>query len=314
MSLPTLTSVRDLTINIGQIPILVRTDNAAFAHMLADRYGEFVTSDPSPAVMELEVRLIQEAELGGGDAEFGEDPDADVSVHLESGRWVMERGDFHAEWDLQCRRGWVRQTANPYSIDGVLRILHSLILAREGGLLVHAASAVRNGRAFVFAGISGTGKTTLARLAPPDVTLLTDEISYVKQVTGNREQGTGNGGQVIQNWEQGAGNGFLSPVTCNLSPAFSAFGTPFAGELARIGHKVQAPLAGVFLLQQGMENRLEPIREGQAVRELMRHVLFFAQDNELVHMIFQTVCDLVRRVPVRRLVFTPDARGWELIV
>ena len=96
-------------------------------------------------------------------------------------------------------------------------------------------------------------------------------------------------------------------------PAFQAFGTPFAGELARIGQKVRAPLATLFLLKQGPENRIEPVSEGQAARELLRHVLFFAQDEELVGMIFQTVCDFVRRVPVRRLVFTPDARVWELI-
>ena len=59
------------------------------------------------------------------------------------------------------------QSANPYSIDAALRIIHSLILARQGGLLVHAASAVRNGKAFLFAGVSGAGKTTISRLAPP---------------------------------------------------------------------------------------------------------------------------------------------------
>jgi hypothetical protein len=83
--------------------------------------------------------------------------------------------------------------------------------------------------------------------------------------------------------------------------------------LARIGQKVQAPLATLFLLQQGSENRIEPVSDGQAVRELMRHVLFFAQDAELVGMIFETVCEFVRRVPVRRLVFTKDASVWELI-
>jgi hypothetical protein len=98
-----------------------------------------------------------------------------------------------------------------------------------------------------------------------------------------------------------------------LTPSFSAVGTPFAGELARIGHKVQAPLAALFLLQQGPENRIELLGEAEAVRELLRHVLFFAQDEELVGMLFQTVCDFVKRVPVRRLVFTPEASVWELI-
>ncbi len=381
-----LTAIHELTLDIGEIPISVRTDNADFAGMLRDRYGEFVveselgTRDPGleknrtsdlglrTPVCELEVRLVEprlekdeeagleslesgvggEEEAGLGtretedvsrnpypvtripfpDSAVGPDPDVDVSVRVEAGRWIIERGDFRAEWDPESKRGWVRQTPNPYAIDGVLRILHSLILARSGGFLVHGASGVRNGRAFVFAGVSGTGKTTLARLAPPDVTLLTDEISYVRDSglgtrdsgkTETRDKGYGvrdTGNKETGDTESGIrGTGADSRVPSRESriPVFTAFGTPFAGELARIGEKVQAPLAALFLLKQGPENRIEPVSNAQAVRELMRHVLFFAHDQELVGMIFQTVCDFVKSVPVRRLVFTPDARVWEMI-
>ena len=50
------------------------------------------------------------------------------------GRWHLERGDFRAEWDPATRRGRIRQSANPYSIDTVLRIVHTLVLARRGRL------------------------------------------------------------------------------------------------------------------------------------------------------------------------------------
>ena len=106
---------------------------------------------------------------------------------------------------------------------------------------------------------------------------------------------------------------YPAPSAQHLAPAFTAFGTPFAGELAKIGQKMQAPLDTLFLLQQGPENRIEAVTEGQAVRELMRHILFFAHDPELVESVFQTVCDLVRRVPVKRLVFKKDASVWKLI-
>ena len=200
----------------------------------------------------------------------------------------------------------------------MLRILHSLILAREGGFLVHAASAVRNGRAFLFAGVSGAGKTTISRLAPPDVVLLTDEISYVRgsgfrsQESGVRSQKTRTG--TDSEFRNRADSEPPVPSPQPLAPAFEAFGTPFAGELARLGENLRAPLAALYLLDQGPENRVEPVSDAEAARELLQNILFFAQDEELVRMIFQTVCDFVRRVPVRRLVFTPDARVWELIV
>ena len=284
-----MTTAHELTIEIGEMPIRVRTDNAAFARMLEDRYGKFVNPRASHAVMELEIELIPPGRVS--DAE-------DAAVHREGARWIMERGDFRAEMDLESRRGRVRHSANPYSIDGVLRILHSLLLAREGGFLAHAASAIRHGRAFLFAGVSGAGKTTIARLAPPDVVLLTDEISYVRK---RRESG-------VSDPEPG----ILNPES--RFPAYEAFGTPFAGELARLGENLQAPVGELYLLVQGTENRIKDISVAEAARVLLRNILFFAQDPELVSLVFQSVLDFVSRVPVKRLTFAPDARVWELIV
>ena len=200
-------------------------------------------------------------------------------MRFEAGRWLIERGDLHAEWEPLSRHGRIVQSANPYSIDAALRIIHSLILAREGGLMVHAASAVRNGKAFLFAGVSGAGKTTISRLAPADATLLTDEISYLRR----------------------NGRGYV------------AYGTPFAGELAKLGENTQAPLAALYLLQKGPENTIEPVRASEAVHRLMENVLFFTHDPELVALVFESACDLVRHVPVYRLTFVPDERVWELI-
>lgn len=259
------------TIDIGGMPILVRSDSAEFARILGDRYGNFVHTGGTRPAFELEVELLPDGVPC---------PDQDVQVRKESDRWIMERGDFRAEWDTKLRQGWVRQTANPYSIDGVLRILHSLILAGEGGFLVHAASAVRNDCAFLFAGVSGAGKTTISRLAPGNVELLTDEISYVRPA----------------------------------GPGYDAFGTPFAGELARIGANMRAPLKALYLLAQGPENKIEAVSEAAGVQALLRNILFFAHDPELVDNVFQSACEFVNRVPIYRLVFLPDARVWELIV
>ena len=265
----TATECPQVVIEIGGLPIRLSVDDSAFIDLLHKRYAGFVAASRQPR-FEFQMDLAPPGLIAR---------DQDVSVRWDSGKWCFDRGDFHAEWDPTAGRGRVRQTANPYSIDCVLRIVHTLLLAREGGFLLHAASAVRNGRAFLFSGVSGAGKTTIASLAPPDVSLLTDEISYVVKKSG----------------------------------AYLAFGTPFAGELARIGENLRAPIAEVFLLAQGGDNKIEPLDEKKAARALLRNILFFAEDPALVNAVFDSACEFVRRVPVRRLTFKPDAKVWELI-
>jgi hypothetical protein len=262
-----------LVIEIGGVPVRVNTTDPGFLDMLQSRYSGFVTSSPRSEGYEeiaFDVDLTQ-APLAT--------PDADVRVTRRLGRWTLERGDFLAEFEPASRTGRIRQTANPYSIDAVLRIVHTLVLARQGGFLAHSASAIRNGKAFLFAGVSGAGKTTISHLAPPDVTLLTDEISYV------RKQGDG----------------------------YIAYGTPFTGELAKLGENVSAPLAALYLLAQGSENRIDPVAPGEAARSLLANLLFFAEDEELVQSTFHSAFEFVSRVPVSRLTFVPDSRVWELI-
>lgn len=258
-----------VVIKIGGIPICVNTTSSEFAQLLANRYEGFI-SDACDCELELDVELTP-----GG---FG-DPAAEVHVSQSNGRWQLTRGDFRAEWEPAKRRGHVKQSSNPYSIDSVLRILHTLILARGGGLLLHSASAIRNGKAFLFAGVSGAGKTTISRLAPPDATLLTDEISYLRKTE----------------------RGYL------------AFGTPFTGELAKVGENVSAPVGALFLLAQGPQNRIDEVPAAEAGRALLANVLFFAQDPDLVQVAFHSALDFAASVPVRRLTFVPDERVWEFI-
>jgi hypothetical protein len=257
-----------VTIEIGGIPILVESDDSDFRALIQRRYAHFVNPSAIPECR-LKIHLHPS----------GSSPLDDVRVSRKGPVWHIERGDFIAEFDSQSRSGWVRQSPNPYSLDAFLRIVHSLVLAQEGGFLIHAASGVRHGRAFVFAGVSGAGKTTMSRLAPPDATLLTDEISYVRRSRN----------------------------------AYHAYGTPFTGELDRVGANVRAPLEALYFLEKGPVNRIAPTDERDAAHRLMRNILFFADDPDLVGRVFEAALEFVSRVPVARFVFMPDERAWELI-
>ena len=232
--------LQDIVIEIGGV-VRVRAADPAFLGLLGNRYAG-VFGSTEHAEFEFDVDLTPPGTVGTEDDL--------LEVLQRSGRWLAERGDFRAEWNPASNRGCIRQSANPYSFDAVLRIVHTLVLSRQGGFLVHAASAVRNGRAFLFAGVSGAGKTTMARLAPEDAILLSDEISYVKEQEGG----------------------------------YSAFGTPFTGELAKVGENMCAPIAALYLLAKGPQNRIEPVADSEAGRALLANILFFAEDAELVRL------------------------------
>jgi hypothetical protein len=261
-------SPQSVIVEIGGIPILLHPSNPEFCALLEQRYAGFINPQAKP-VYRFDIHLTPSAPPS----------DHDAHVFRQGHFWHIHRGDFRATWDPRARRGSIHQCPNPYSIDTVLRIVHSLALAQQGGFLVHAASAIRSGRAFLFAGISGAGKTTMARLAPPGAVVLTDEISYVRRI----------------------------------GPEHRAFGTPFAGELARVGANTSAPLDTLFLLEQGPQNCIRPFAQSDAARALMRHILFFAHEKELVARVFDSVLEFISSVRVARLIFTPDRRAWDLV-
>jgi hypothetical protein len=269
MPLPEAPPQLDVVIDIGGLPIEVQTTDPEFERILRGRYRDYIRPDHA-SEFALRVQVTSPDVF---------DPDADAEVWLEGREWRMQRGDFRASFDPISRRGQVAQSANPYSIDSVLRIVHTLMLAPAGGFLLHASSAVRNGKAFLFSGVSEAGKTTMARLAPPDVALLTDEASYVRKVDGR----------------------------------YFAYGTPFAGEFGEPGKNISAPIAALYLLKKAPDNRIEEIDPAEATQRLLRNILFFAHQPEMVRQVFDAACAFVKAVPVYQLAFFPDQRVWDLI-
>jgi len=264
-----ITEKEPVCIEIGGMSTAVHTNDISFRRLIENRYAGFVGTSPSSR-LEFDIDMCELSEFPA---------DEELEVKAEAGEWLLRRGDFRARWNPDTGYGLIRQSCSPYAIDCVLRIVHGLVLARQGGFLVHAASAIRGGRAFLFSGVSGAGKTTISRLAPPDATLLTDEISYVRRES-NR---------------------------------YVACGTPFAGELARVGENCSAPLSALFFLEKGLQNRIEPIAPTEAIQRLLRNILFFADDPELVKLVFQSACEFASLVPMHRLVFVPDQRVWDII-
>jgi hypothetical protein len=146
-------------------------------------------------------------------------------------------------------------------------------LARRRGLLAHAAGMVHRGRAYLFAGASGAGKSTFSELLVQARLgrVLSDERMIVRQVKGE----------------------------------MIAFGTPWAGT-AGIARDGSAPLAGIFFLRHGKENRIEGLDAGAAADRLLPMASIPWYDPDAAAPIIAFAKRLFARVPAWEFRFTPD--------
>ena len=87
----------ECVVEIGDIPICLRTDDQRFHDLLCERYAGFLRS--SQPELELDFDLISP----------GPGSDDDVRVSRQGAEWLLERGDFQARWNPRTGRGRVRQ-------------------------------------------------------------------------------------------------------------------------------------------------------------------------------------------------------------
>lgn len=260
----------EVSLRIAGLRTSVLTQDPQVANVVRGRYKGFLSAGSPDWRIEMSAQPA------------GHPPFADDVVVTRNGgpaQFSVKRADFAGTVDLREHCGTVT-LADPdeISVDAFLRILYSLALVEAEGLIVHAASLIRNGKAYLFCGPSGSGKTTVARLSP-DAILLSDELSIVRLSRGD--------------------------AFCH--------GTPFWGELARAGEDRQAPLAGIYFLHKGDWHAVEEIRPRKALERLLPNVMFFARETDLTARVLGISANLVEAVRCFDLCFRPDAGFWEVV-
>ena len=150
-----------------------------------------------------------------------------------------------------------------------------MISARHKTVKIHASVTELNGKALIFLGKSGTGKSTHSRLwreFVPGCTLLNDDEPFVR---------------IFDN----------DPVR--------VYGAPWSGSTPCYKNE-SAEVAAIVYLYQNPENKLRKLNKIEALSLLYSSSVMFRSDPDNKNMVFDTVTEIVNRIPFYRLDCRPD--------
>lgn len=270
-------SLDDLRLSIGGLD-----DDLATA--LQERYGPYAKPENVTTDEALAVRFARE------DREYFIEPAGHPEFNPVwlacDGTRIRYAGHRVAGWfDTASRDGLLllaRGTHEPelHAIENYVRCAVAWTAAERGGALVHGASAIRNGKAYLFFGESGAGKSTLSAVTSR-ATIVSDDLSLLLP----RPEG-----------------------------GLDLVGGPFRGT-----YEEGAPVVGRFRLAAGFRivkaDRAE-VREAPraiALGQLVGSLTFVAEAFGRRPDLFASVEKAFQTIPLHHLHFRKDDSYWDAI-
>jgi len=272
-----------VAICLGPLEVEIAGLDDALAEFLFDRYAPYSThgTDRPDA---LRVRLGQD------EAEYFIDPPDEIEfvrvriacdgdrvryVSYQATGWFDVHG---GEGEMLIARGQWEPTLRVF--ENYVRAAVAWQAVGRGGALVHAASAVRNGKGYLFYGESGAGKSTLSecnrrgRVLSDDLSLVLRGDDDVIEVVGSPFRGTYDG---------------APPV---------------------VGH---FPVAAGFRLIQAPRAEVRPVSRARASAELVGNLPFVAEAFAYRDDLFRRTLETFAPIPLAHLHFTRDDTFWDAI-
>lgn len=163
---------------------------------------------------------------------------------------------------------------------GLLRMLIMYGLANGSGLIMHGAGAVHNGEGYLFCGVSGQGKSTIASLLNSDerFRILSDERIVIRR----------------------GDDGFLMS------------GTPWPSDTG-IAVNETVGLSGIYFIHHGEENKVAPVSGPDLLKRFMPVATIPWYEKDLIPPLLGISESIIKRVPIFDLWFCPDRTTPEFI-
>jgi hypothetical protein len=204
--------------------------------------------------------------------------DYNVEIIKDNNQIIYHRADYVIKVDSDYKTASISVHDELALKHALMNLFSSFIVYHNWGLLIHSSCVIENGKAHIFAGQSGAGKSTAAKLSYPR-NLLSDEATLVK-ITEEDVQ---------------------------------IYNSPFRSEIEADSFSGNFSLASVQILFQALQNKREKVAKSDALFQLMDKVFFWSQSQEETSRIMKLLTLLVKKVPVYDLHFQKNNSFWELI-
>lgn len=182
---------------------------------------------------------------------------------------------YEAEGNLS--KGKVEAVMAPgFSGSGLLRTLLAIVLLRQGGFLLHAAGLLKGERSYVFCGPTQSGKTTIATHLANGHLVLSDETTAIRPT----------------------------------SFGYSAYSTPFPGDMNRVFVNRGARMDSLFFIRKGNEFSRRPLSPAEVTSRAFPQLICLERNLEGVEAAFHALEAFSHRIPCYDLSFRPTLELW----
>jgi hypothetical protein len=204
--------------------------------------------------------------------------DYEVEITKHEDKLFYRRADYLIEVDPEFKSATVSVYDALALKHALTNLYSSFIVYHNWGLLIHSSCVIEKGKAHIFSGHSGAGKSTVAKLSYPRE-LLSDEATLVK----------------------------ITPEGIKI------YNSPFRSELEAGPFDQDIELASIQILYQALQNKRIKIQKSDALVHLMDKVFFWPHSQDETKTILKLMTMMVKQVPVYELHFQKNNTFWELI-